>query len=76
MSRPLDGPRPALQTPPPATDTHMHFYLDGFAGQPGGPPPPEPATIADYAVVQKRLGLERTVIVQPNAYQADNSCLS
>lgn len=75
MSRPLDGPRPALQTPPLATDTHMHFYLDGFAGQPGGPPPPEPATIADYAVVQKRLGLERTVIVQPNAYQANNSCL-
>ncbi len=72
-TRPLDGMPPRLKTPPGATDCHMHFFLDGFSSQPGGPPIAELATIEDYAVVQKRLGLERTVIVQPNAYQLDNS---
>jgi D-galactarolactone isomerase len=71
-TRPLDGAPPRLKTPPGATDCHMHFFLDGYSSQPGGPPIAELATVEDYAVVQKRLGLERTVIVQPNAYQFDN----
>lgn len=76
MSRPLDGPSPKLQTPPGTVDTHIHIYTKDHEGQPGGPPPPaEPATVEDYAVVQKRLGIDRAVIVQSNAYQLDNSCL-
>lgn len=71
-TRPLDGPVPMLKTPAGATDCHMHFYLDGFVSQPGGPPIAELATPEDYAVVQKRLGLERVVITQSNAYQFDN----
>ena len=71
-TRPLDGPAPKLKAPAGATDCHMHFYLDGFAAQPGGPPIAELATPADYAVVQRRLGLERVVITQSNAYQFDN----
>lgn len=71
-TRPLDGMPPRLKAPPGATDCHMHFFLDGFSSQPGGPPIAELATIEDYSVVQERLGLERTVIVQPNAYQFDN----
>lgn len=71
-TRPLDGPRPRLATPPGATDCHMHVYLEAFAAQPGGPAIPEWATPADYAVVQRRLGLERVVITQSNAYQLDN----
>lgn len=71
-TRPLDGPAPKLKAPAGATDCHMHFYLEGFAAQPGGPPIAELATPADYAVVQRRLGLERVVITQSNAYQFDN----
>jgi D-galactarolactone isomerase len=71
-TRPLAGPAPRLKTPAGATDCHMHFYLDGFTAQPGGPQIAELATVADYAAVQRRLGLERVVVVQSNAYQFDN----
>jgi D-galactarolactone isomerase len=71
-TRPLAGAAPQLKTPPGAIDCHTHFYLDGFISQPGGPPIAELATPADYAVVQDRLGLERVVVVQANAYQFDN----
>ena len=71
-TRPLDGPAPRLKAPPGAIDCHTHFYLDGFAPQAGGPPIAELATPADYAIVQKRLGLERVIVSQANAYQFDN----
>ncbi|HVI92149.1 MAG TPA: amidohydrolase family protein [Dongiaceae bacterium] len=71
-TRPLTGPAPRLKAPAGATDCHMHVYLDGFSAQPGGPPIAELATLADYAIMQRRLGLERVVIVQSNAYQFDN----
>ncbi|WP_134017385.1 amidohydrolase family protein [Modicisalibacter xianhensis] len=74
-TRPLDGPAPALKTPPGATDCHIHIYLPGFDAQPGGPAIPELATVEDYRQVQRRLGLERVVVTQPNAYQTDNRAL-
>ncbi|MBZ0331493.1 amidohydrolase family protein [Halomonas sp. ANAO-440] len=74
-TRPLSGPPPRLETPPGATDCHMHLYLPGYAAQPGGPAIAELATIADYRQVQQRLGLERVVVTQSNAYQRDNGAL-
>ncbi|KLK94499.1 amidohydrolase [Microvirga vignae] len=71
-TRPLTGPAPALKAPAGATDCHIHLYLPGFEPQPGGPPVAELATVEDYAVVQKRLGLERVILTQSNAYQFDN----
>jgi D-galactarolactone isomerase len=71
-TRPLTGPAPALKAPAGATDCHIHLYLPGFEPQPGGPPIAELATVEDYAVVQKRLGLERVILTQSNAYQFDN----
>ena len=71
-SRPLTGSPPKLKAPPGATDCHIHVYLEGLAAQPGGPPIAELATVADYLQVQRRLGLERVVVTQPNAYQFDN----
>jgi D-galactarolactone isomerase len=32
------------------------------------------ATVAEYRAVQRRLGLERAVVVQPTAYGTDNRC--
>lgn len=74
-TRPLEGPAPALSTPPGTTDCHIHLYLPGFEAQPGGPAIPELATVEDYQKVQQRLGLERVVVTQPNAYQRDNRVL-
>jgi D-galactarolactone isomerase len=71
-TRPLTGPAPALKAPARATDCHIHLYLPGFEPQPGGPLIAELAAVEDYAVVQKRLGLERVILTQSNAYQFDN----
>jgi D-galactarolactone isomerase len=60
-----------IAVPRGATDTHMHVYdLAAPAApntfMPGHFPAP------DYRAVQKRLGLERVIVVQPNAYADDN----
>jgi D-galactarolactone isomerase len=60
-----------LTMPKGAVDTHMHFYDRAFPGAPGTPLPGH-FTVADYRVLQQRLGLERVIVVQPNAYRDDN----
>jgi D-galactarolactone isomerase len=59
-----------LKAPAGATDTHVHLY----DGSPGGPGAPNPGifTVPMYRELQERLGLERVVVVQPNAYRDDN----
>lgn len=75
MPRPLEGPKPRLVAPDGAVDTHIHFYYPPYGPQPGGPPPPEEATIEHYQKVQSRLGVYRAVVVQANVHQLDNSCI-
>jgi D-galactarolactone isomerase len=62
---------PKLVAPPGACDTHIHFY-DAAAPVAAGAPMPGSRTVAQYRAVQRRLGLERVVVVQPNAYADDN----
>jgi D-galactarolactone isomerase len=55
-----------------ATDCHVHLY------EPERFPIPSPVPTAswtDYQDVQRRLGLERAVLVQPIGYGFDNACL-
>ena len=59
-----------IRVPKGACDTHMHFY-DGAAAAPGTPNPGT-FTVPMYRELQKRLGLERVIVVQPNAYKDDN----
>jgi D-galactarolactone isomerase len=68
---------PRLPVPPGACDTHMHIYgpvarytLAATAAR----PPPFHADLAAWRTVLARLGLTRTVVVQPSAYGADNAC--
>ena len=61
-----------LKTPKGTCDTHMHFY-DGAASAKPGAPNPGTFTVPMYRGLQKRLGLERVIVVQPNAYRADNT---
>jgi D-galactarolactone isomerase len=67
---------PRLAAPAGACDTHMHFYGPEaiYPIAPPAPFPPPPASVADYRRVQKRLGLDRVVVVQPSAYAKDNRC--
>lgn len=66
---------PRYQAPPGACDTHMHFYDPAVPSAPGGPPLPGEFTVAMYRAVQTRLHTTRAIVVQPNAYQADNRVL-
>lgn len=67
---------PKIHVPPKACDSHHHIYdpnhfpydLNDVRNQP-------PATVESYRLLQKRLGIERNVIVQASAYGTDNSCL-
>jgi len=60
-----------LRAPKGACDTHMHFYDENVPGAPGTPLPGH-FPVKDYQALQKRLGLERVIVVQPNAYKDDN----
>ena len=66
---------PKLKAPANACDCHMHIY-DGARFPPARPGPQsrmqENAAVAQYRLLQQRLGTTRTVIVTPAAYVTDN----
>jgi D-galactarolactone isomerase len=64
----------AMQPPPGSCDTHMHVYDSRYPLDPGWTVSPPNAIATDYKKVQRQLGLERVVVVQPNAYGYDNRC--
>jgi len=61
-----------IEVPKGACDTHMHFYDTKFPGAPGTFLPGD-FTVPQYRELQKKLGLERVIVVQPNAYADDNT---
>jgi D-galactarolactone isomerase len=69
-----ESPKPKLQTPPGACDTHMHFYNARFPSAATALMTPDDAWVDDYRPVRQHLGLERVVVVQPTTYGLDNSC--
>ncbi|SPF80951.1 amidohydrolase family protein [Pseudoprimorskyibacter insulae] len=77
IDRKLSGDKPSFQLPKGTIDTQMHMYLDGYpavAGGPGLPPAPLPRPQM-YRQAMGWLGIDRVVITQGNAHQADNDCL-
>ncbi len=66
--------RPRLPVPAGTCDTHMHIFEPQYAAQPGANFPSMPGTVAEYRKLRARLGISRTVIVQPTAYGNDNRC--
>lgn len=72
MTAPAAPPR--LKAPLGACDTHMHLYDRRYPLAPTALGPPPEAGVAEYREIQRRLGLTRTVVVQPSAYGTDNSC--
>jgi D-galactarolactone isomerase len=71
FTRTLTGPPPRLKTPAGTCDTHMHFYSRAYPALPGTLNPPD-ATVDDYLQVKQWLGIDRCIVVQPNAYGDDN----
>ncbi|MET0674988.1 MAG: amidohydrolase family protein [Bradyrhizobium sp.] len=65
---------PRLQVPPGACDTHMHFYSKAYPASSKAWLFPPDSTVEDYCEMQARLGLERTIVVQPVTYGFDNRC--
>ena len=66
---------PRRKAPVYATDCHHHIYDGRFPTDSKAVLRPAPATVADYRLLQKRLGTTRSVVVQPSTYGVDNRCL-
>jgi len=64
---------PRLMAPPRSCDSHIHIYDPRFVATRPGARLTRNATVADYRLLQGRLGTSRTVVVQPAAYGFDNA---
>jgi predicted TIM-barrel fold metal-dependent hydrolase len=64
---------PELQAPADAADCHMHIYDPArFDMPPSTRAAPANATVADYRLLQRRIGTSRVVVVQPRNYAVQN----
>jgi len=66
---------PTLKVPPKSADCHHHIYDSHFPVDPSATLLPPDATVADYRLLQKRLGTTRNVVIQPSTYGVNNSGL-
>ena len=65
--------QPKLKAPANAADCHMHIYDPARFPMPPNPRrAPANAAVAEYRLLQKRIGTTRVVIVQPRNYATDN----
>jgi D-galactarolactone isomerase len=69
-----DPKHPRLKAPSGACDTHMHIYEARFKVAPTATLKPPVATVPEYLAMRQHIGVSRTVVVQPSAYAADNTC--
>lgn len=65
---------PRLKAPPGTCDTHMHIYDRRFPAAATAKILHGDALVPAYQAMCRRLGIERTVVVQPTAYGTDNRC--
>src|SRR6516164_4314648 len=63
---------PKLKAPANACDCHMHIYNANYPVAPSATLKPPDALVADYKLLQKRLGSSRNVVVTPSTYGTDN----
>ncbi|NAO28811.1 amidohydrolase family protein [Pseudomonas syringae pv. dysoxyli] len=67
--------RPALKAPAHACDTHIHIMDARFPGIAPGAVAAAGMDMGSYRQLQKQLGTERVVIVQPKLYGTRNDCI-
>src|SRR6202045_1945570 len=63
---------PKLKAPANACDCHMHIYDAKYPADPKATLKPTDALVADYKLLQKRIGTSRNVVVTPSTYGTDN----
>lgn len=67
--------KPIFSVPQGACDCHHHIYdPDNFPYSPDDTRNQPPSTIEEYQNLLNKMGLSRSVIVNPSAYGLDNSC--
>lgn len=66
---------PVRAVPPRACDCHVHVYGARYPSVPGARLTPPDATVPMLRAMQRRLGLERVVLVTPSTYGTDNASL-
>ncbi len=66
--------KPKHPVPPGTCDCHMHIYDPAYPLAATAVAAAPPGLLRDYLKVRARLGIARSVVVQPTAYGADNSC--
>src|SRR3712207_9532628 len=66
--------QPQLKTPDGACDTHIHIYDQRYPTAPTAASTPPDALLPDYMALRRRLGISRTIVVQPSTYGTDNRC--
>jgi D-galactarolactone isomerase len=71
---PATESKPRLKAPAGTCDTHIHIYDKRYPIAPTAKILAADALVPDYMAMRERLGIERTVIVQPSAYGSDNRC--
>ena len=64
--------RPRIAAPEGACDSHIHIYDARFPAAKADVSVVANATVAEYRLLQQRIGTTRTVVVQPAAYGTDN----
>jgi D-galactarolactone isomerase len=65
--------KPKHPVPAGTIDCHMHIYDPAHPLAPTALAAPPPGAMSDYLKLRERLGIARTVVVQPTAYGADNT---
>jgi predicted TIM-barrel fold metal-dependent hydrolase len=65
---------PVIAIPAAACDCHMHIFDPRFDPSPHWTRRPPDAPVAAYRALQRRLGTQRTVVVNPSTYGIDNEC--
>lgn len=63
---------PKFNVPVHACDCHMHVFDQDFPTAPYASLLPPPASLSQYRQFRDRLGLSRSILVQPSAYGTDN----
>src|SRR5262245_17600286 len=63
--------------PPGATDCHAHIFCDAkaFPMSAARSYTPDPASVAEYVALARRLTVERVVLIQPSVYGTVNDCM-
>ena len=61
-------------TPPGACDCHIHVYDPAYPLAASATFKPPHAPVDAYRAVQRALGLQRVIVVQPTGYGFDNRC--